>query len=120
MAPRVARPSSDLTTLTTVNDDTIVTRLRERVSVDAPWSRVGNSLLLYVNRFNGEGDQFPAQAEADNEPGLAELCGRVSRKMYLENTETQSIILLYNPFSAEVLMVVENLGQGKVCPGGIF
>ena len=98
MAPpqpaRVARPSADLTTLSSVTDDTIVTRLRERVSVDAPWSRVGNSLLLYVNRFNGEGDQFPAQGEADNEPGLAELCGRVTRKMYLENSDMQSIILL--------------------------
>jgi hypothetical protein len=96
MAPqptRVARPSPDLTTLSSVTDDTIVTRLRERVSVDAPWSRIGNSLLLYVNRFNGEGDQFPAPGEADNEPGLAELCGRVGRNMYLEN-DTQSIVLL--------------------------
>ena len=98
MAPqptRVARPSPDLTTLSSVTDDTIVTRLRERVSVDAPWSRVGNSLLLYVNRFNGEADQFPTPGEADNEPGLAELCGRVVRKMYLENNDNQSVLLLY-------------------------
>lgn len=101
MAPqpaRVARPSADLTTLSSITDDTIVTRLRERVSVDAPWSRVGNSLLLYVNRFNGEADQFPAPAETDNEPGLAELSGRIVRKMYLENNEKQSVLLLYSLF----------------------
>jgi hypothetical protein len=97
MAPqqsRVARPSPDLTTLTSVTDDTIVTRLRERISVDAPWSRVSNSLLLYVNRFNGEADQFPAETDPEGEPGLDEVCSRVSRRMALENTNEQSIILL--------------------------
>ena len=94
MAPRVARPSSDLTTLTTVNDDTIVTRLRERVSVDAPWSRIGNSVLVYVNRFNGEADQFPAANEPEGEPGLQELGGRITRFMALEDVKDQSILLL--------------------------
>jgi myo-inositol-hexaphosphate 3-phosphohydrolase len=96
--PRVARPSPDLTTLTSVTDDTIVTRLRERYSVDAPWSRVGNSLLLYVNRFNGEADQFPAVNDPEGEPGLDEVCSRITRRMALEHTNEQSIILLYSLF----------------------
>ena len=96
--PRVARPSPDLTTLSSVTDDTIVTRLRERVSVDAPWSRVGNTLLIYVNRFNGEGDQFPAPNEPEGEPGLEELCNRVGRYMSLEGNDNQSILLLYSSY----------------------
>lgn len=97
--PRVARPSPDLTTLSSVTDDTIVTRLRERVSIDAPWSRVGNSLFIYVNRFNGEGDQFPAPNEPEGEPGLEELCNRVVRYMSLEGNDNQSILLLYSSSS---------------------
>lgn len=98
MAPqqsRVARPSPDLTTLSSVTDDTIVTRLRERVSINAPWSKVGNSVFLYVNRFNGEADQFPAENEVEGEPGLEEITSRITRSMYLEGSNDQSIILLY-------------------------
>jgi len=95
--PRVARPSPDLTTLSSVTDDTIVTRLRERVSINAPWSKVGNSIFLYVNRFNGEADQFPAENEVEGEPGLEEITGRITRSMYLEGSNDQSIILLYLP-----------------------
>jgi hypothetical protein len=94
--PRVARPSADLTTLSSVTDDTIVTRLRERVSIDAPWSKVGNSLFLYVNRFNGEADQFPSANDPEGEPGLDEIAGRVTRFMYLEGNNDQSILLLYS------------------------
>jgi len=100
MAPqqsRVARPSPDLTTLSHVTDDTIVTRLRERVSINAPWSKVGNSLFLYVNRFNGEADQFPVENEVEGEPGLEEITSRVTRCMNLEGNNDQSIILLYFP-----------------------
>src|SRR5271170_4221109 len=100
MAPqqsRVARPSPDLTTLSTVTDDTIVTRLRERVSIDAPWSKIGNTLFLYVNRFNGEADQFPSSNDPDGEPGLEELGSRVARYMSLEGNNHQSILLLYLP-----------------------
>src|SRR5271154_5552973 len=98
MAPqqsRVARPSPDLTTLSSVTDDTIVTRLRERVSIDAPWSKVGNSLFLYVNRFNGEADQFPSANDPEGEPGPNEIVSRVTRFMYLEGNNDQSILLLY-------------------------
>jgi hypothetical protein len=97
MAPqpqRVARPSPDLCTLSSVTDDTIVTRLRERVSVDAPWSRVSNSLLIYVNRYNGEADQFPSGNEPESEPGLEEVCSRITRWMHLEGSTEQSIVLL--------------------------
>jgi len=104
-ATRVARPSADLTTLYRVTDDTIVTRLRERVSVDAPWSHIGNSIFLYVNRFNGEADQFPAPAatgndqqqqqhSADGEPSLEEFSARIARFMPLEGNNDQSILLL--------------------------
>lgn len=93
--PRVARPSPDLITLASVTDDTIVTRLRERVSVNAPWSRIGNSVTLYVNRFSGEADQFPAANDPGDEPGLNEVCGRIGRYMSLEGVNDQSIILLY-------------------------
>jgi hypothetical protein len=93
--PRIARPSPDLITLSTVTDDTIVTRLRERVSVDAPWSRIGNSVTLYVNRFSGEADQFPSSNDPADEPGLNEVSGRVTRYMTLEGVNDQSIILLY-------------------------
>ena len=92
---RVARPSPDLTTLTIVTNDTIVTRLRERVSIDAPWSKVGNTLLLYVNRFDGEGDQFPSANDPEGEPGLEELGSRVYRYMSFDGSNDQSIILLY-------------------------
>ena len=99
MAPQqprtIARPSPDLITLASVTDDTIVTRLRERVSVNAPWSRIGNTIFLYINRFNGEGDQFPAEGEVENEPGPDEICGRVGRYMSLEGNKDQSILLLY-------------------------
>src|SRR5690348_10112208 len=91
----VARPSPDLITLASVTDDTIVTRLRERVSVNAPWSRVGNTLFLYVNRFNGEDDQDPSEGDPENEPGLDEICGRVGGYMSLEGNDDQSILLLY-------------------------
>src|SRR5271169_2558457 len=97
MAPqpsRVARPSPDLTTLSQVTDDTIVTRLRERVSVDAPWSKVGNTLFVYVNRFNGEGDQLPSANDPEGEPGIEEIASRVGRYMYLEGNNDQSILLL--------------------------
>ena|SRR5205809_840580 len=97
MAPqpsRIARPSPDLGTLSAVTDDTIVTRLRERVSVDAPWSKLGNSAFLYVNRFNGEADQFPSENDPEGEPGLAEICGRVTRYMFYEGNNDQSILLL--------------------------
>jgi len=93
--PRVARPSPDLCTLSSVTDDTIVTRLRERVSVDAPWSRVSNSLLIYVNRYNGEADQFTSANDPEGEPGLDEVCSRIGRWMQLEGTSEQSIVLLY-------------------------
>jgi len=103
-ATRVARPSADLTTLHSVTDDTIVTRLRERVSVDAPWSHIGNSIFLYVNRFNGEADQFPVPAASSNEqqqqhptdgePGLEEVAARIARFMPLEGNIDQSILLL--------------------------
>jgi hypothetical protein len=94
-ATRVARPLPDLMTLSSVTDDTIVTRLRERVSVDAPWSHIGSSIFLYVNRFNGEADQFPAANEpADGEPGLDEIAMRIARFMPLEGNNDQSILLL--------------------------
>jgi hypothetical protein len=94
-ATRVARPLPDLMTLSSVTDDTIVTRLRERVSVDAPWSHIGNSIFLYVNRFNGEADQFPAANEStDGEPGLEEISTRIARFMPLEGNNDQSILLL--------------------------
>jgi hypothetical protein len=96
-AARVVRPSPDLTTLTSVTDDTIVTRLRERVSVNAPWSRVSNSLLIYVNRFNGETDQFPSGSDPEGEPGLDEIGSRISRWMQLDGSNEQTIILLYGP-----------------------
>jgi myo-inositol-hexaphosphate 3-phosphohydrolase len=99
MAPtpttRVVRPSPDLTTLSSVTDDTIVTRLRERVSVNAPWSRISNSLLVYVNRFNGEADQFPLQGDPEGEPGLHEIGSRIVRWMRLDGNTEQTIVLLY-------------------------
>ena len=98
---RIARPNPDLTTLSLVTDDTIVTRLRERVSIDAPWSKVGNTLLLYVNRFNGEGDQFRSANDPEGEPGLEELGSRVSRFMSLEGSNDQSILLLYATYSGD-------------------
>ena len=127
MAPqqsRVARPSPDLTTLSHVTDDTIVTRLRERVSINAPWSKVGNSLFLYVNRFNGEADQFPVENEAEGEPGLEEITSRVTRCMSLEGNNDQSIILLYFPATKRTclanLRIVVSQGPGKVFPERIF
>lgn len=115
-APRVVRPSPDLTTLSSVTDDTIVTRLRERVSVDAPWSRVSNSLLIYVNRFNGEADQFPAPNDPEGEPGLDEVCSRIGRWMHLEGSNEQSIILLYALLFcdiSELISIVERLVQER-------
>ena len=98
MAPqpssRIARPSPDLTTLCSVTDETIVTRLRERVSIGAPWSKVGNSVFLYVNRFNGEADQFPSENEAERGPGLEEICGRLARYMFFDGNNDQSVLLL--------------------------
>jgi hypothetical protein len=93
--PRVVRPSPDLTTLASVTDDTIVTRLRERVSIDAPWSKIGNTVFLYVNRFNGESDQFSNEAEPEGEPGLEEINNRITRYMFLEGNDDQSVVLLY-------------------------
>jgi hypothetical protein len=98
MAPqpsRVARPSPDLSTLTSLTDDTIVTRLRERVSINAPWSKVGNSLLVYINRFNGESDQLPSDNDPEGEPGLEEIGSRVGRHMSFEGNNDQNILLLY-------------------------
>ena len=108
MAPQpqrvVVRPSPDLCTLSSVTDDTIVTRLRERVSVNAPWSRASNSLLIYVNRFNGEADQFPSANDPEGEPGLDEVCSRIGRWMHLEGSTEQSIILLYSYYIHKLMI----------------
>ena len=115
--PRIVRPSPDLITLASVTDDTIVTRLRERVSVNAPWSRIGNSVLLYVNRFSGEADQFPSPNDIADEPGLNEVCSRLERYMALEGVNDQSIILLY--VLCGWANVVVKVALGRVLRGGL-
>jgi hypothetical protein len=113
------RVSPDLTTLTSITDDTIVTRLRERVSVNAPWSKIGNTILVYVNRFNGEQDQFLAahQTQDADAPSLTDVTARIERYMGLEGNIHQSVILLYFLYYGHVLIlfVVVNLEVGKVC-----
>jgi len=117
------RVSPDLTTLTSITDDTIVTRLRERVSVNAPWSKIGNTVLVYVNRFNGEQDQFLSadQAQDPDAPSLNDVTARIERYMGLEGNIHQSVILLYllECDSILILFVVVNRGVEKVCRGQI-